>query len=127
MTGVGLQPRRDLASRRGNGEGAGIPISELNAMALTLWHLGCARPLCRRRRALRRVRLLLQGLLVVPMLASCTLGPDFMPPEAPPVAGYLPAHDRPPGKIYIPGGDIPARWWEVFRSRHLNDLVELGI
>jgi len=33
---------------------------------------------------------------------------------------------------HIPGtrvyrGDIPARWWELFRSRHLNQLVEDGI
>ena len=25
------------------------------------------------------------------------------------------------------GGDIPARWWEVFRSEHLNELIEYGI
>jgi NodT family efflux transporter outer membrane factor (OMF) lipoprotein len=96
-------------------------------MALTPCHIGCAPPLHQRRGVFSGARLLLQGLLVAPMLASCALGPDFTPPELPPVAGYLPAHERPPGRIYVPGGDIPARWWEVFRSRHLNDLVELGI
>src|SRR5882672_2118753 len=66
-------------------------------------------------------------MLAASMLARCALGPDFKSPEAPPVTGYLPAGDRPPGRIYVPGADIPARWWEVFRSRHLNDLIEMGI
>ena len=96
-------------------------------MALTLRHFGCARPLRRRARAFQRMRRLLHAMLALSMLASCTLGPDFKPPDPPPVTGYLPAHDRPPGRIYAPGSDIPARWWEVFRSRHLNDLIQMGI
>jgi NodT family efflux transporter outer membrane factor (OMF) lipoprotein len=66
-------------------------------------------------------------MLVASMLAGCTLGPDFKVPDAPPIAGFLPAHDRPPGRIFVPGADIPARWWELFQSRHLNDLIEQGI
>ena len=97
-------------------------------MALILWQFGCARLLRRRAcAALRGPRRLLPGMLALSMLASCTLGPDFKSPDAPPVTGYLPAGDRPPGRIYAPGADIPARWWEVFRSRHLNDLIEMGI
>jgi NodT family efflux transporter outer membrane factor (OMF) lipoprotein len=66
-------------------------------------------------------------MLALSMLASCTLGPDFKSPDAPPVSGYLPAGDRPLGRIFAPGADIPPRWWELFRSRHLNDLIEMGI
>lgn len=39
----------------------------------------------------------------------------------------LPAGDRIPGAKLVRGGDIPERWWELFRSRHLNGLVEEGI
>jgi NodT family efflux transporter outer membrane factor (OMF) lipoprotein len=66
-------------------------------------------------------------LLLASMLTGCALGPDFKVPEAPPVAGYLPPGDRPLGRIFAPGADIPARWWELFQSRHLNDLIEHGI
>jgi len=55
------------------------------------------------------------------------VGPNFKLPEPPPVANYLPGHDRQLGRTFIPGGDIPARWWELFRSRHLNELIEQGI
>ena len=43
------------------------------------------------------------------------------------MAGFLPAHDRPLGRIFARGTDIPACWWELFQSHHLNDLVEQGI
>ena len=61
------------------------------------------------------------------MLASCTLRTDSKPPRAAAGDGLSTARDRPPGKIYVPGGDIPARSWEVFRSGRLNDLIEMGI
>jgi NodT family efflux transporter outer membrane factor (OMF) lipoprotein len=66
-------------------------------------------------------------MLLASMLTGCALGPDFKVPEAPPVAGYLPPGDRPLGRVFAPGADIPARWWELFQSRHLNDLIEQGI
>ncbi len=31
------------------------------------------------------------------------------------------------GQSLVSGGDIPARWWEAFRSRHLNELMAAGI
>jgi len=97
-------------------------------MGLNLWHFGCAnRHGAWVSVAFQGRRRLLVGMLALTMLASCTLGPDFKSPDAPPVTGYLPAGDRPPGRIYVPGADIPARWWELFRSRPLNDLIETGI
>ena len=96
-------------------------------MALTLWHSGCFRPRHCRNEALRGRRRLFAGMLALVGLAGCTVGPDFKLPEPPPVAGYLPGGDRQPGRIFVAGGDIPARWWEVFRSRHLNELIQSGI
>jgi hypothetical protein len=78
-------------------------------MALTLWHSGCFSPRHCSKGALRGPRRLLAGLLALASLAGCTVGPDFKPPEPPPVAGYLPEHDRQAGRIFVPGGDIPAR------------------
>jgi len=51
------------------------------------------------------------------------------------VSGYLPnsraavsaAGEGVPAQRASYGGDIPARWWEVFRSEHLNELIEYGI
>jgi NodT family efflux transporter outer membrane factor (OMF) lipoprotein len=96
-------------------------------MALTLWHPGCFSPRHCWTEALRGPHRLLAGMLALTSLAGCALGPDFKLPEPPPVASYLPGLDRQPGRIFVPGGDIPARWWEGFRSRHLNELIELGI
>ena len=96
-------------------------------MALTLWHSGCFSPRHCRKAALQGRRRLFAGLLALTSLAGCSVGPDFKLPEPPPVAGYLPGGDRQPGRIFVAGGDIPARWWEGFRSRHLNELIELGI
>ena len=35
--------------------------------------------------------------------------------------------DGVPGQRMAYGGDIPDRWWELLRSRHLNSLIEDGI
>jgi NodT family efflux transporter outer membrane factor (OMF) lipoprotein len=97
-------------------------------MALILWHCGGARPLRQRTcTALQSPLRLFAVVVALSMVASCTVGPDFKAPAPPPVTGYLPAGDRPPGRIYAPGADIPPRWWELFRSRHLNELIEMGI
>jgi NodT family efflux transporter outer membrane factor (OMF) lipoprotein len=69
------------------------------------------------------------------MLTNCTLGPDFHTPASPDVGHYLPANgtsrhssdDRVPGFTLVQGGDVPAQWWALFRSRGLNRLIEDGI
>jgi NodT family efflux transporter outer membrane factor (OMF) lipoprotein len=81
--------------------------------------------------AMRR-RSLAFGSALVASLAGCALGPDFVPPAPPAVVGYLPpigasSPDIVPGQHLIAGGDIPGRWWEAFRSPHLNDLITCGI
>jgi NodT family efflux transporter outer membrane factor (OMF) lipoprotein len=62
------------------------------------------------------------------LATSCALGPDFTLPEPPPVTQYLPAGDpTPPTQRIRPGADIPARWWELFRSSALSQLIEDAI
>lgn len=64
--------------------------------------------------------------------AGCAVGPDFQKPSAPPVTGYS-SQSRSSeaaavvGQGLVFGGDIPERWWELFRSRYLNELIEDGI
>jgi NodT family efflux transporter outer membrane factor (OMF) lipoprotein len=61
------------------------------------------------------------------LLSGCTVGPNFEPPAPPPVAGYLPRDGRPqlaPPKVVV--GEIPYRWWELFRSKALSRLIEEG-
>ena len=81
--------------------------------------------------AMRR-RSLALGSALVASLGGCALGPDFVPPAPPAVVGYLPpfgpsSPDIVPGQHLIAGADIPGRWWEAFRSPHLNDLIACGI
>ncbi len=66
-------------------------------------------------------------------LAGCAVGPDFRRPAPPPVASYtpgaLPAETATaPGvggaaQHFVSGGDIPARWWELFRSEALDRWI----
>jgi NodT family efflux transporter outer membrane factor (OMF) lipoprotein len=72
------------------------------------------------------------GILSLIPLAGCALGPDFVAPTPPAVIGYLPSGSRSnanlvPGQRLVAGGEIPGRWWEAFRSQHLNDLITCGI
>jgi NodT family efflux transporter outer membrane factor (OMF) lipoprotein len=80
----------------------------------------------------RRLVLLAAGLL----LAACTLGPNFSPPEAPRTGTYLP--DGPTSFVsggidgsevqrIVQGLDIPGQWWMVFRSAELNGLIEQAL
>ncbi len=71
------------------------------------------------------------------LLANCAVGPDFEKPAAPQVDLYtqkaLPVTS---GAIDVAGGepqhfvagqDIPGAWWEVFRSKPLNALIERSL
>jgi NodT family efflux transporter outer membrane factor (OMF) lipoprotein len=81
---------------------------------------------------MRRLVFLAAGVV----LAGCTLGPDFKPPEGPKADTYLP--DGP--MTFVSGGidggeaqrivqalDIPGQWWLVFQSTELNGLIEQAL
>ncbi len=66
-------------------------------------------------------------------LSACAVGPDFVPPPAPPVAGYTPeAKPATTASTDVAGGaaqkfdigrDIPGEWWMVFHSKELDGLI----
>lgn len=74
-------------------------------------------------------------------LAGCAVGPNFAPPEAPAMADAerpytqapLPARTASaPGvggaaQRFAIGDDIPAQWWELFRSEPLDRLVRTAL
>jgi len=67
------------------------------------------------------------------LAVSGCVGPNFVPPAAPAVDGYLPgklASPRPmpggpkvPSQHFVTGEGVSARWWAAFRSKPLNDLI----
>jgi NodT family efflux transporter outer membrane factor (OMF) lipoprotein len=63
------------------------------------------------------------------MLCGCAVGPDFQMPQPPDVTRYLPGHssEQVPGQRVVSGAEIPDRWWELFHSRYLNDLITDGV
>ncbi len=75
--------------------------------------------------------------LTAALLAGCAAGPDFKRPDAPAVDRYtresLPATTvAAPGpdgaaQRFVPGGDLPADWWTIFRSPALTRLVERAL
>jgi NodT family efflux transporter outer membrane factor (OMF) lipoprotein len=75
------------------------------------------------------------SLILAAGLSGCTVGPDFKRPDPPVDKTYLSgesieqtaaANDVLGGEAqtYVQNLDIPAQWWEIFKSRPLSDLVE---
>jgi NodT family efflux transporter outer membrane factor (OMF) lipoprotein len=62
---------------------------------------------------------------VGPLLAACTVGPDFQKPAAPPVGAYTkPAlATQVEGPRLVMARDIPADWWTLFHSAPLDALI----
>jgi len=86
---------------------------------------------------LRRIsnRLLVGAACVSALLNGCMVGPDFVPPPPPHTARFTSA-ELP--DTLAPGFDetaqhfdlraqIPAEWWELFRSSRLTEIVQAGI
>jgi NodT family efflux transporter outer membrane factor (OMF) lipoprotein len=77
------------------------------------------------------------AIALVMLVSGCAVGPDFMRPSAPDVAGYSPtplpketASAKTAGgaaQNLVRGRDIPAEWWNLFRSRPLRSLVQKAI
>lgn len=75
--------------------------------------------------------------LAAMLLSSCAVGPDFVRPAAPDVDRYTrePQASRTSStdarfgqsQHFANGRDIPAEWWQVFRSPQLNALVRKAI
>jgi NodT family efflux transporter outer membrane factor (OMF) lipoprotein len=71
------------------------------------------------------------------LLSGCAVGPDFVPPAAPPEAGYVTgkfpaatASARVVGgasQRLIAGRDVPGEWWKLFHSKQVTALVDEAI
>lgn len=71
------------------------------------------------------------------VLSGCAVGPDFKPPAAPTIDGYV--AERLPAATQatdVPGGeaqqfqfgrDLPGQWWVLFGSTELNRLIEEAV
>ncbi len=73
------------------------------------------------------------GAVTVAALTGCTVGPDFQRPEAPTTTGYtetpLPSETASAAgtggtvQRFVPGGNLPAQWWSLYRSEPLDRLI----
>jgi len=76
------------------------------------------------------------AVLLALAISGC-VGPDFVPPAAPDVDGYVPGRLASPspgkggpqvaGQHFVTGADVSARWWAAFRSQPLNDLIRQSV
>ena len=65
--------------------------------------------------------------LVLALLAcGCTVGPNFTPPAAPAVAGYIPPREATPQSMAL-GQSVTAEWWTLFRAPGVDALVKQAI
>ncbi|MBV9456159.1 MAG: efflux transporter outer membrane subunit [Bradyrhizobium sp.] len=86
-------------------------------------------------RVASKPRLAAAALLLL-ILSGC-VGPNFVPPPAPDVDGYLPGKLASPnpgrggprvaGQHFVSGEEVSARWWAAFRSEPLNDLIRQAV
>jgi NodT family efflux transporter outer membrane factor (OMF) lipoprotein len=60
-------------------------------------------------------------LTVLSLIASCTVGPNYVRPTAPVPKAY--AQKPTPDQRWVAHQDIPAQWWSLFHSKPLNDLI----
>ena len=78
------------------------------------------------------------GLLITLLLISgCAIGPDFESPTAPNAAAYsldgMPTATEEANiaggnrQKFVPGADVPAEWWNLFRSEPLTQLIALAL
>jgi NodT family efflux transporter outer membrane factor (OMF) lipoprotein len=71
------------------------------------------------------------------VVAGCAVGPDFKEPKAPAIEGYTPTPVSgetvaAPGTAgaaqrLVRGEQVPAQWWELFRSPTLDQLVRQAL
>ena len=68
------------------------------------------------------------------LLAGCAVGPNFSRPTASAVAGYTqePVSLPPPGgadpeQRFVIETAVARQWWELFRSRQLNETIALAL
>ena len=83
--------------------------------------------------------LFLPGLMIVLglLVSSCAVGPDFRVPDAPPVERYtsspMPEYTEAADKAgfarqrFLIGSEVSGRWWTLFRSKPLNDLIDAAL
>ena len=60
--------------------------------------------------------------LVVPLLAGCTLGPDFTAPDPAAPASWLGDHPNAAASVPV-AGPIRQRWWDAFGDPELTRLI----
>ncbi len=70
------------------------------------------------------------GVTLLLGLSACAVGPDFVPPSAPPISHYNSGSDPDStptaqgiSQKFQPGGDVPSEWWQLFKSSKLQALV----
>jgi outer membrane protein TolC len=74
---------------------------------------------------------------VLALAVSGCVGPNFVPPAAPAVDGYLPGKLASPtpglggpkikSQHFVSGADVSARWWAAFQSQSLNQLIRQAV
>ncbi|WP_349626939.1 efflux transporter outer membrane subunit [Bradyrhizobium sp. UFLA03-84] len=71
------------------------------------------------------------------LLASCAVGPNFVPPAVPDVDRYTPEQLSSPSmnaggpsvpkQHFVNGEDVSLRWWTAFRSKPLDELIKMSV
>jgi NodT family efflux transporter outer membrane factor (OMF) lipoprotein len=87
------------------------------------------------KRKYRRTGRIAVAALLMAMMAGCEVGPDFVRPPPPGVQTYTSANAAPvlhsgsgePPQHLVVGEEIPAAWWQLFRSPSLDNVVRQAL
>ena len=76
----------------------------------------------------KRLCLAFLGALAGAVLASCAVGPDYHPPEAPMPANFVPASSISASSDHRSDRAVEtAKWWRSLHDRELNSLIDRAI
>jgi NodT family efflux transporter outer membrane factor (OMF) lipoprotein len=73
------------------------------------------------------------GIAAFMTLGGCAVGPDFQSPAPPDVDRFTPeklsraGDDKRSDVSFLAGRDVPQRWWEAFKNKKLNRLIQAAI
>jgi NodT family efflux transporter outer membrane factor (OMF) lipoprotein len=67
------------------------------------------------------------GVAACAALASCAVGPDYLPPEPPLPANFVPASSLKASNDHRSVFPVTAQWWRTLHDRELDSLIDRAI
>jgi NodT family efflux transporter outer membrane factor (OMF) lipoprotein len=74
-----------------------------------------------------RLRTAILGIVAIASLASCAVGPDYLPPDPPLPANFVAASAAKTASSHPASRAADTRWWRLLHDRELDSLIDRAI